>query len=129
MQFLSLFPEKTKILLKSGENMPMLSDLEGCLTEFVHFLDLLYLSYAFDKFHHCGILGWRTFWPTSIIEEPWKDLSWIRFIVKQKNRNFSYPDIESVRSWCITQLINMILYSESSMRIIVIIWNSKNNST
>ena len=53
MQFLSLFPNtaKTTYVVKNAD----LAELGRCLMESVCLLDLLYLRYTCDKFHHCGI--------------------------------------------------------------------------
>ena len=42
-------------LLISGEKMLMSAELGGCVRWFIYFLDLLWVSYNCEKFHHCKI--------------------------------------------------------------------------
>ena len=44
-----------KNLLISGEKTQMSEELNGCVTWFIHFLDLLLVRYNCTKFHHCRI--------------------------------------------------------------------------
>ena len=72
-------------LLVSGEKMLMLTELKGCLTWFICFLDLLYVRYNNGaKFHHCRIFmtdfrEGALFAPSPLTrEQPRKNPSWIR---------------------------------------------------
>ena len=54
-------------MLNFGEKMLMSAEVKGCVTWFMHFLDLLWVRYNGAKFHQCKICvtdfrEWRPFW-------------------------------------------------------------------
>ena len=88
-------------MLVSGEKLLMSAELKGCVTWFIHFLNLLYVRYNCAKFDHCRLYmtdcreeGWV--WPP-IREQPQKSSSWIklskfeRINPFQSNVRFIYP--------------------------------------
>ena len=79
------------MLLIFRETTLMSTELKGCVTWFIHFLDLIYVRYNCTKFHQCRICAtdfWegRPFCPPppaahSILEQPQKCPSWIELNV------------------------------------------------
>ena len=42
-------------LLISGKKILMPGEINGCVTRFIYFLDVLWVRYNCAKFHHCRI--------------------------------------------------------------------------
>ena len=75
--------------------MLMSAELEGCVTWFMYFLDLLYLRYKCDKFNNCRIIvndcrEGRIFRPPFIREQPRKDPSWTGLNCLLEKKFFSW---------------------------------------
>ena len=73
--------------------MLMSAELNGCVTWFIYFVDLLWIRYDCTKFHHCGICatdfmeGGPFCPPPFIREQPWKSPSWIVLTNKESENS------------------------------------------